>query len=323
MPDVPLISVIVPVYKVEPYLDRCVQSIVDQTYRNLEIILVDDGSPDHCPQMCDAWAQKDSRIKVIHQENGGLSAARNRGIDAATGELIGFVDSDDYISPNMYALLYDILRRDGSDISACGVEMVFEDGRPSRLLTLPEQCTLSNKEAMEAIVLENFLKQPVWYKLYKSALVRNIPFPVGKYHEDVFWSWQAILAAQKVSITDEPCYFYVQRENSIMGETYSPKRLDALDAKQQRLSALTPLYPSLAQTLAKDLAFSCIYHGQLVLKHLHTPEQKKVLQHVASIFQSVQLNPKFLPFTHRCWVLLARLHFPLCCFIRNTLKIGD
>ena len=130
-----LISIIVPVYRVEPYLDRCVQSIVDQTYQNLEIILVDDGSPDNCPAMCDAWAAKDSRVKVIHKENGGLSDARNAGLAAAAGEYIGFVDSDDWISPDMYRLLYENMAEHGSDVSACGVEMVWEDRTPPRLLT--------------------------------------------------------------------------------------------------------------------------------------------------------------------------------------------
>ena len=130
-----LISVIVPVFKVDPYLDRCVESIVNQTYRNLEIILVDDGSPDSCGAMCDAWAEKDRRIKVIHKKNGGLSDARNAGLDIATGTLIGFVDSDDFIRSDMYLLLMERLMEDGSDIAACGVEMVFEDGTPSRTPT--------------------------------------------------------------------------------------------------------------------------------------------------------------------------------------------
>ena len=164
----PKISVIVPVYKVEAYLDKCVRSIMDQTYRNLEIILVDDGSPDDCPAMCDAWAEKDSRIRVIHKENGGLSDARNAGMAVATGEYIGFIDSDDYIAPDMYRLLLERMTADGSDIAACGVEMVFEDGTPPRMLTPTGSHVLDNGQAMEAIIREDLLKQPVWYKLYRT-----------------------------------------------------------------------------------------------------------------------------------------------------------
>lgn len=319
--DAPLISVIVPVYKVEKYLDRCVQSIVDQTYRNLQIILVDDGSPDKCPAMCDAWASKDSRIKVIHKANGGLSDARNAGMAVATGLYMSFVDSDDYIAPEMYRLLYDRLTADGSDIAACSVEMVFEDGSPSRMLTQPGACVLSRDEAMEAVVRETWLKQPVWYKLYKTALIQDIPFPVGKYHEDVFWTWQAVAQAQQVSVFDTPCYFYLQRSGSIMGEHYSLKRLDAVEAKQQRLAYLEHAFPQLADPARTDLLFTCLYHGQLALKGLEKPPKKQAMARLKSVIQACTM-PKANAFVHKCWLRLAKLSFPLCCHIRNLLKIG-
>ena len=125
----PLISVIVPVYKAEKYLDKCVQSIVNQTYKNLEIILVDDGSPDNCPEMCDEWAKKDSRIKVIHKENGGVSSARNAGLDNSFGDYIGFVDSDDFIENDFYECLYDNLVENGADISFCTFKTLDEKNR--------------------------------------------------------------------------------------------------------------------------------------------------------------------------------------------------
>ena len=121
-----LISVVVPIYRVEPYLDKCISSIVNQSYRNLEIILVDDGSPDNCPAMCDAWAERDSRIKVIHKPNGGLSDARNAGMAIASGELLGFVDSDNRISPNMYQILYDRMDHDDSDMAAAMIILKFK-----------------------------------------------------------------------------------------------------------------------------------------------------------------------------------------------------
>ena len=317
-----LISVIVPVYKVEAYLDRCVQSIVDQTYRNLEIILVDDGSPDRCGAMCDAWAEKDSRIKVIHKANGGLSDARNVGMAIATGEYLAFVDSDDYLAPEMYQLLYDRMHLDGSDIAACGVELVFEDGTPSRMLTKGGGCVLNRKEAMAAIVDESWLKQPVWYKLYKTKLVRDIPFPVGKYHEDVFWSYRAVARAQKVSVFDTPCYFYLQHDGSIMGEGYSLKRLDAIEAKAQRLSFLENGFPEIAQKARKDLAFSCMYHGQLALVHLKEPEKQQAIKQLKEILGSVILETVGFPVTHKCWLMLAKRNFKLCCIMRNILQVG-
>lgn len=324
--DTPLISVIVPVYKVEQYIDRCVQSITDQTYRNLEIILVDDGSPDHCPAMCDAWAAKDSRIKVMHKENGGLSDARNAGMAVASGTYMGFVDSDDYIAPEMYQLLYDRITVDGSDIAACGVEMVYEDGTSPRKLTASGNCVLNKDAAMEAIIRENWLKQPVWHKLYKTELIRDILFPVGKYHEDIFWSYQAIARVQKVSVVDTTCYFYVQRSGSIMGERYSIRRLDAIEAKQQRMHYLQREFPELEGRGQLDLLFSCIYHGQLAQRDLPKAENKRVMTRLKSVIKDCPMPSEEIrnqiTATHRFWLHLAKINLPLTCALRGLLGVG-
>ena len=316
-----LISVIVPVYKVEQYLDKCIQSIVDQTYRNLEIILVDDGSPDNCGAMCDAWAKKDSRIRVIHKENGGLSDARNAGMSAATGELMGFVDSDDYISPNMYQLLYENMADNDCDISACGVEMVWEDDHTPQMLTKSGNCVLEQEKAMEAVIQESWLKQPVWYKLYKTDLIRDICFPVGKYHEDVFWTYQAVGKAKRVSIFDKPCYFYLQRNGSIMGEGYSLKRLDALEAKQQRLEYLKIHNPALENTAQIDLLFSCIYAMQMCLLHLATKEWPVAKKVIVNIWRKNSGKIK-MSFKQRTWYTIACISLEGTCRLRNWLKIG-
>ena len=320
--DTPLISVIVPVYKVEKYLDRCVQSIVDQTYRNLEIILVDDGSPDECPTMCDTWALKDTRIRVIHKPNGGLSDARNAGMAVAIGVFVGFVDSDDYIAPEMYQLLYKSMAAEGSDIAACGVEMVFEDGTPAKLLTKTGSCILDRRSAMEAVIRESWLKQPVWYKLYRTSLIRDILFPVGKYHEDVFWTWQAVARAEKVSVFDTPCYSYLQRSGSIMAETYSLRRLDAVEAKRLRLEYLEREYPALVDHARVDLLFTCMYHCQLALRDLEKTEKKTVLLMLKPVVRACPIGSSRLPITHKCWLNLAKLNLKLCCKIRNWLGIG-
>ena len=322
--DTPLISVIVPVYKVEAYLDRCVQSIVKQTYQNLEIILVDDGSPDNCPAMCDAWVEKDTRIKVIHKENGGLSDARNAGMAIATGVYMGFVDSDDYIASNMYQLLYEHIISGDCDIAACGVEMVWEDGMPSRRLTKAGSCMLDREAAMEACIRESWLKQPVWYKLYKTALIKDIPFPVGKYHEDVFWTWQAVARAGGVSVFDTPCYYYTQRSGSIMGVGYSLKRLDAIEAKQQRLKFMEECFPRIAGLAKVDLLFSGLYHMQQCLRYM-TGKQKvnarfkirKMMEQEAPYPRKTSLSTK-----QKLWYFLAQRDVELTAKLRNLLKIG-
>ena len=320
--DTAKISVIVPVYKVEPYLDKCVSSIVNQTHKNLEIILVDDGSPDNCPAMCDAWAEKDSRIRVIHKTNGGLSDARNAGMAVATGELMAFVDSDDWIAPDMYEYLYQRLAEDNSDIAACGVQMVWEDKTPSRMLTQEGNCVLNQEEAMRAIIEESWLKQPVWYKLYKTALVRDILFPVEKYHEDVFWSYQAVGSAKKVSVSDHVGYYYLQRGGSIMGAGYSLKRLDAVEAKVQRCAYIQERFPALSPLAIKDLWFTCIYQGQSALRALNKAEAEKILTYFENLVETHPFQMEGCSLKERLWLNMAKSSLAVACRIRNALKIG-
>ena len=320
--DTAKISVIVTVYKVEPYLDKCVSSIVNQTYTNLEIILVDDGSPDSCPTMCEAWAEKDSRIRVIHKTNGGLSDDRYAGIVVATGELMAFVDSDDWIASDMYEHLYQRLTEDESDIAACGVQMVWENKTPSRTLTREGSCVLNQEEAMRAIIEESWLKQPVWYKLYKTALVRDILFPKGKYHEDVFWSYQAVGRAQRVSVSDHIGYYYLQRGGSIMGEGYSLKRLDAVEAKVQRCAYIQERFPALSPLAVKDLWFTCIYQGQLALRALNKAEAEKILTYFENLVETHPFQMEGCSLNERLWLNMAKSSLAVACRIRNALKIG-
>lgn len=321
----PLISVIIPVYNVEKYLNRCVESIVGQTYRNLEIILVDDGSPDRCPAMCDAWAEKDNRIKVVHKKNGGLSDARNAGLEMAGGELIGFVDSDDWIAPDMYQCLYETMKADNSDVAACGVKMVWEDDTLPQILTKAGSCVLNRNEAMQALIEESWLKQPVWYKLYKAELIRNIWFPVGKYHEDVFWSYQAIGAAERVSVIDHAGYYYWQRSGSIMGEEYSLKRLDVIEALEYRQEYLERYFPDLAAKARCGLWFSCMFHGQKILQNLPAQERLNAFQYINRVLQRHPFSSSMLKGMVRkevFWIRMAKLSLITACRIRNALKIG-
>lgn len=321
----PLISVIVPVYKVEKYLNRCVESIVRQTYNNLEIILVDDGSPDFCPAMCDNWMKKDDRIKVVHKKNGGLSDARNTGMKIANGELISFVDSDDWIDKDMYQCLYETMKRDNSDIVACGVEMVWEGEKSSKMLTVHYRGVLNREEAMQALIDESWIKQPVWNKLYKREIIQNILFPIGKYHEDAFWSYQVIGAAEQVSVINYVGYYYWQRDDSIMGEGYSLKRLDAIEALENRQNYLESNFPGLSTKGKCSLWFACMYHGQKILRYLSMREQLNAIQYIKNVlqrhpFSSISLNE--LEKKEKFWIRVARISLIASCRIRNIFKIG-
>lgn len=216
MPQAPLISVIVPVYKVERFLDRCVESLIRQTYDNLEIILVDDGSPDCCPEMCDAWAEKDGRVKVIHKENGGLSDARNRGVSAASGEYISFVDSDDYVSPDYAKRLLSLLRETGADISCVSIRSVYDGNedfsqQPEELIRV-----FDRQQTYAALRLEFYMPLvAACGKLIPAELVRANPFPVGRLHEDEAVTYKYFYNAEKVALTSLELYAYYQNGGSI------------------------------------------------------------------------------------------------------------
>lgn len=316
----PLISVIVPVYNVEPYLDRCVQSIVDQTYTNLEIILVDDGSPDNCPVLCDAWAEKDSRIRVIHKENGGLSDARNAGMALATGEYIAFVDSDDWIDISFMQILLDLSVQTGADIAECNfikTSGASESGDATNEITV-----CSAEEALEMHIQIAMFKQVVWNKLYRRNII-NCLFEKGKYHEDEFWTYQIIANCRKLAHIDHVMYFYFQREDSIMGEGYSIKRLDALEAKLLRNEFVKRNFPKLSTMSDIDVRFTLLYHGQLALKQIDKDQQKQAFKKIKSLYPyNVPLNKSNLKFTHVLWLKLAEINFPLCCKLRNKLGVG-
>ncbi len=218
----PLISIIIPVYKIEKFIDKCIKSIISQTYRNLEIILVDDGSPDKCPSICDKYAKIDNRIKVIHKPNGGLSDARNAGIDICKGDYIGFVDGDDYISENMYEHLLDHCIKCNADMSICGIYAIDEDYSNLSIYNpmIYKETILSNIQALNHLLLTfdvNF--EVAWNKLYKRNLFfnkDNIRYPYGKLHEDTYTTYKLLYYANNIAVFNEPLYYYVQRNGSIM-----------------------------------------------------------------------------------------------------------
>ena len=249
-----LISVIVPIYKVEKYLDQCVESIVNQTYKNLEIILVDDGSPDNCPQMCDDWAEKEKRIKVVHKKNGGLSDARNAGLEIATGDYIAFVDSDDWIEKKYIEYLYQAIISTGADMSACDVRSVDEGHEvPEINDDIGEIKKLTPKEALGELIKGRTIRAVAWNKLYRANLIINEKFEVGKLHEDEFFTYRIIDKCQSLAYINVLLYNYLQRSGSIMS-TYSIRHLDSFEAGIRRLEFLKGKYPDLYH---KDKATFC------------------------------------------------------------------
>ena len=320
----PLISVILPIYKVEEYLDRCVNSLLAQSYSNLEIILVDDGSPDRCPHMCDELAKKDSRIRVVHKINGGLSDARNAGFAVATGDLISFIDSDDWVEPSFFEVLYEALTLNGCDISSCEYRKVYEGESPTPADS-GYHCHILNKTETMSALIDNKVQQVVWNKLYRRSVIDGILFDVGKYHEDEFWTYQVIGNCQRLAVTDYVGLNYFQRADSIMGETYSKKRLDAVEAKARRQAYLNSHFPDLSAKGKIRLLFTCLYHGQLTQKSLKGTDRKTALCYLKSTVSHNRLplaQMLGLSSSHKLWLWLSQRSFSLTCFLRNMLNIG-
>lgn len=231
----PLISVIVPIYNVERYLCCCLDSIVKQTYKNIEVILVDDGSPDSCPQICDRYAKIDGRIKVVHQQNGGLAHARNVGIANSRGEYVTFVDSDDVVALNYVECLFQSVCESGADISIATFHTFENDCDLSDCNASIENFTdVSKKEAIRryssinANVSMPFIS--ACNKLYNKRLFEKILFPKGKLYEDAFTTYKLIDNAKKIIFTSSKLYFYRINPNSILGQAFKEKHLEMVEA---------------------------------------------------------------------------------------------
>ena len=319
------ISVIVPIYKVENYLNRCVESIVHQTYHNLEIILVDDGSPDSCPRLCDEWAKKDSRVKVIHKKNGGLSDARNAGMQVATGEYISFIDSDDDIALDFFESLLSVMLKEDSDIAECSVVKFYEDGRMEEFSDDMAVSTFETEAALSGLIAENPFHQHVWNKLYKTELVRDIPYAVGKLNEDEFWTYQVFVRAKKVSKINKTMYYYFQRSSSIMGESYNIRRLDALEGKANRQKYIEERFPSLSLQAKIDMYGSCLYAYQCVLKYMSGAEKQKATAAIKQYRKNCELSFKEIKTINggsKKYFYLSKINFYLCAKMRAVLGIG-
>lgn len=272
-----LISVIIPIYEVEKYLRKCVDSVLAQTYKNLEIILVDDGSPDNCGKICDEYAKKDNRVKVIHKRNGGLSSARNAGLDIAKGELVGFVDSDDYISPCMYEKLHNVLKTEQTDLALCDLEYVNKDG-PFTNKNVPalKKETLTREEALKKL---HNIPASVNHKLYKKKIFNGLRFRDGALYEDQFILHHIFNRLRKATIIIDKLYFYLQHSNSITAKYKYD--LDLVHALWERADFLAKLGMPKESHIALRGAYGNL---STIIKHLPSNEDR---HKIAPIYRKI------------------------------------
>jgi glycosyltransferase involved in cell wall biosynthesis len=322
-----LISVIVPVYNVENFLPRCVDSLLRQTYTNIEIILINDGSTDQSGVICDVYGKKDARVKVFHQENKGLSGARNAGVFFAKGDYVAFVDSDDFIADTMLERLYNLLVQNNCDIAQCRY-LKFDDDKKIKLA----QNTNYKTEISDScgFLKEFFLSSDinntvVWNKLYKSELVFNLPFIEGKTNEDEFWTYKVFAAAKNIVVTNEELYYYYQRPDSIMGSKFSIARLDIVEAKLQQQEFVEKNLPQLATSSKCDLWFCCIYALQMSKVHLQGSDLAKAAAIVKNAVKKYPLNSddkKHLSGKNKLWMSMFKKMPAFTVKLRNLLRIG-
>lgn len=269
----PLISVVVPIYNVEKYLRRCVESIRCQTYSNLEIILVDDGSPDSCGKICDAYRNTDNRIKVIHKKNGGLSDARNVGIKIAPGEYITCIDSDDFISPFFIDNLWTAIQESKCEIATSWFVDYYEgdDITESKKLDINDVQVLNKEEFYKKLLYQDGVEISAWGKLYKAELFKGVEYPTGKLYEDIPTTYLLVEKVTKIAVIPNIDYFYFQRKTSIAQANFSLQKMDAINHMNDFRNFITVNYPLLKK------AAECRYFSVLcnILFQIQSPEFKQ------------------------------------------------
>lgn len=273
------LSVVVPVYNVEKYLERCIESLLSQALRIDEIIIVDDGSPDNCGIIADGFAASNDNIIVIHQQNKGLSGARNTGIDRATGDYIGFVDSDDYVDPQMYSVLIQRAEENNAEISMCGVWYEQETGEGYSPFPLGKEFVWDKETALIELNSYRYLNMSVWKAVYKRELFeteaygeKQLRFPVGKNSEDYYLMHKIIARADRIAYTSEPFYHYIQRDNSISRYSTGKISTEQISASLSQLEFYNKWFPQLSYVAETASAFSHmgIYSGY-VRKDMNCP----------------------------------------------------
>lgn len=308
------ISVIVPIFRVEDYLYRCVDSIINQTYTNLEIILVDDGSPDNCPTICDEYTAKDSRIRVVHKKNGGLSDARNTGLEIATGEYISFIDSDDWIDINMYELMLNNIKKYDADIVTSNINYIYEN-QVNKKYNENKIVVFETEAAMKELIQDGLVQAVVWNKLYRKKLLEGILFEKGKCNEDEFFTYKILARSKKIVYSPLPLYNYRQRNTSIMGE-YSLKRLDSVEALFERMNFIKENFYNLYSLEKKIFCNTCIFHYKMILNNESIDSDKKARNKLVLYRKNIEFRIKDLKvytFKEKVAVILSGISLKYYC----------
>lgn len=288
------ISIIVPVYKVEKYLEKCVDSILAQTFTDFELILVDDGSPDNSGAICDEYAKRDARVKVVHKENGGLSSARNAGIEVAQGKYLGFIDSDDYIADDMYEILYNNIIREDADLSICGIFHVYDGKKP---VEKPNKYMILNRDEATVLIFHgNQISDHAVNKLYKKSIFSEVRYPEGMYHEDSFTIVGILDECKKIVIDTRQKYYYYHRDDSITSQTFSKKHLEYIFAWEQNEMKVSGRSKKIDEAAHQRVCFAnFLVLDKIVNANMENKvsETKEIVKYLRSNFSFIMKNSIF------------------------------
>lgn len=274
-----LITIVVPIYNVEKYLERCVDSIISQSYKNIEIILVDDGSKDNSSKICDEYKKRDSRIKVIHKENGGLSDARNKGIDISNGKYICFIDSDDWINKDMIETMHETIKKDNSQISICRRYRAYEDGKKieEQYKKYPKKNIFNNIEGLSYLMSFCGYDMSACDKMFELKLFDNIRFPFGKTCEDSFTTYKLLFNAKKISYINKPFYNYFYRINSITRNSNVNETV--IEAAKEQYQFVNDNVPELINEASSFLITAYIsVFNEYIKRKKKCPNEKKYIK---------------------------------------------
>lgn len=312
----PEISIIIPVYNVEKYLRRCVDSVLNQTFKNIEIILVNDGSKDNCGKICDEYKQQDSRVKVFHKENGGLSSARNSGLEIAKGQFIGFVDSDDWVASDMYEHLYNIITENECDIAKCDAQKV-SSSKDIRNNNDKAKIEILTKDEAIFLLLKTSKMLPVWVRLYKAALFKDIRFPEGRINEDLLSSYQLFSNCKKIVVSNSKKYYYFQGNVSITRSGLGYKDFDYIYACDQILELVTKenmKFKKYAEHKRHRAAFTLLaklaYFGPDINNSNVDEQRKSLLKELRANIVSL-LFSSVIPMNRKILMILVCINFNL------------
>lgn len=294
--DGELISVIVPVYNVEKYIRRCVESITSQSYNNLEILLINDASPDDCPQICDELAKQDDRIRVIHlSKNQGLSVARNTGIAESSGEYLAFIDSDDYVLPDYIARLYGLLKKYSAEISITGYikEYATSGKRERKKNDDPYTLIMGRHEAMETFLYQRHFITSAWGRMFHRSLFGDIEFPPGRLHEDVCVMYKLLDKTSCVVYRSTKDYVYLQRPNSIVYTKQRERERDSFEFSEEMRIFIESEYPDLKDAvLSKYFSTSILILMDIPLRNIYREDHAAIISKIKEYRKSVLMNPK-------------------------------